>query len=63
MDEIQIKNHEMDQSDGFDLEKNQNLAVSDSDNMSGQDHSNSKMPAESSTLKPLRKKRRQLTGW
>jgi hypothetical protein len=63
MTETQIKNHEMDQSTCFDLEKNQDNDQVTSGAVRGRDGLRSKIKQESSTLKPLRKKRRQLTGW
>lgn len=63
MEDTQIKNHEMDQSICFDIEKTPDNDALNSDMVRGRDNLRSKMRQESSTLKPLRKKRRQLTGW
>ena len=63
MYDAQIKNHEMDQSICFDIEKTQSCDALNSDMVRGRDNLRSKIRQESSTLKPLRKKRRQLTGW
>lgn len=60
-----IKNHEMDQSICFDIEKNQDQdhEALNSDLVRGRDNLRSRIKQETSTLKPLRKRRRQLTGW
>lgn len=61
--ESQTKNHELDQSLCFDMEKNLDTDTLNSDLVRGCDNLRTKIKQESSTLKPLRKKRRQLTGW
>ena len=60
---MDIKNHEVDQSVCFDIEKNQDTEALNHDLVRGRDRLSSRVRQETSTQKPLRKRRRQLTGW
>ena len=63
MTDTQIKNHEMDQTICFDVEKNEEHEITNLNASTVRDSVRSKVKQESSTVKPLRKKRRPLTGW
>ncbi len=63
MAEAQIKNHDSVQSSYFDNEKNQDHVSSHSEVEGGRDNLRTKNKQENPIPKPVRRKRRQLTGW
>ncbi len=63
MTEAQTKNHDNDQSSYFDHEKNQDHFSSHREIEGGRDSIRTKNKQDNLTPKPLRRKRRQLTGW
>ena len=63
MTNLEIKNQDNDQAHNYDHEKNQDHISSLSEIDGGRDSVRTKNKQESSLPKPLRRKRRQLTGW
>ncbi len=63
MDPTDIKNNEIDQTVLFDLEKNQDADSAQGSPVHGQDASRGSKMKQEPSVRPLRRKRRQLAGW